>query len=111
MILASELIAEDVLPDEPLDWLREDTDERVRPFEPLKASIDHIQPRSRGGTDDDGNLQIAHLHCNLVKNTDAQPSRQYARAHLSLTLDGTPIPYRVWRNEMLARRGTWEWRC
>ena len=57
------------------------------------ASIDHILPRSRGGTDDDSNLQIAHLRCNLLKHDQAQPPPEYARARLSLTLDGTPVPY------------------
>lgn len=35
----------------------------------LSASVDHIIPRARGGTDDLGNLQLAHLTCNLKKHT------------------------------------------
>lgn len=31
-------------------------------------SIDHIQPRSRGGSDELVNLQLAHLFCNRSKN-------------------------------------------
>jgi len=109
VILASELIVEDVPCEEHLDWPQQDEIETDRDYDPLAASIDHILPRSRGGTDDDGNLQIAHLRCNLLKNDGAQPSPQYARAQLSLTLDGTPIPYRVWRREReitRARLGT-----
>jgi len=52
----------------------------------LTASIDHIVPKSRGSTGDDGNLQIAHLRCNLLKHDQAQPSPEYAKARLSLTL-------------------------
>ena len=29
--------------------------------------IDHIQPVSKGGTDDDSNLQVAHFACNRAK--------------------------------------------
>lgn len=35
---------------------------------PMSPSIDHIIPRSRGGTDDILNLQAAHLLCNNRKN-------------------------------------------
>lgn len=31
-------------------------------------SVDHIQPRSLGGTHDPSNLQLAHLRCNMVKS-------------------------------------------
>lgn len=31
-------------------------------------SVDHIIPRSRGGSHDPANLQLAHLHCNQVKS-------------------------------------------
>lgn len=34
----------------------------------MKPSIDHVLPRSRGGTDDPGNLALAHLICNIRKN-------------------------------------------
>ena len=84
-ILASELIVEDVPPGDQLDGLWEDTEETTRHYDPLAASIDHILPRSRGGTEDDDNLQIALLRCNLLKHDRAQPSPEYARARLSLT--------------------------
>lgn len=32
------------------------------------ASVDHIIPRSHGGTHEPGNLQLAHLYCNQVKS-------------------------------------------
>jgi hypothetical protein len=35
--------------------------------DPLRASIDHIIPRARGGTDERSNLQLCHLHCNVIK--------------------------------------------
>ena len=34
-------------------------------------SLDHIVPRSQGGTDDDANLQLAHRECNGMKGTAA----------------------------------------
>lgn len=34
----------------------------------MRASTDHIVPRSRGGTDDPSNQQLAHLWCNQVKS-------------------------------------------
>jgi len=106
-ILASELIVEDVPPGEQLDGPWEDAEETTRHYDPLAPSIDHILPRSRGGTEDDDNLQIAHLRCNLLKHDQAQPSPEYARARLSLTLDGTPVPFRVWRRAVPPpRRGT-----
>lgn len=91
-ILASDLTLEDVPAGAQADESREDVELATRHYEPLAASIDHIVPRSRG-TDDDGNLQITHLRCNLLKHDQAQPSPEYARARLSLTLDGTPVHF------------------
>jgi hypothetical protein len=34
----------------------------------MRASVDHIIPRARGGTNDPRNLQLAHLQCNSVKS-------------------------------------------
>jgi hypothetical protein len=34
----------------------------------MKPSIDHIQPRSLGGSDELANLQLAHLKCNRQKS-------------------------------------------
>ena len=33
-----------------------------------EVHIDHIIPKSRGGSDDDANLQLAHAQCNLAKS-------------------------------------------
>lgn len=33
----------------------------------MRASVDHIYPRARGGNNDPGNLQLAHLICNCIK--------------------------------------------
>jgi hypothetical protein len=111
-IVASDLTLEDVLAVAQADEPREDVKLATRRYDPLSASIDHILPKSRGGTDDDGNLQITHLRCNLLKHDQAQPSPEYARARLSLTLDGTPGPFGVWRREVpRPRRGTPAWRA
>lgn len=37
--------------------------------DPFSPSVDHIIPSSRGGTHDPENLQLAHLWCNWIKNT------------------------------------------
>lgn len=34
----------------------------------MRASVDHVIPVARGGSNDPDNLQIAHLHCNLIKH-------------------------------------------
>src|SRR5262245_26619889 len=65
--------------------------------DPLAAVADHIIPRSRGGPDTPGNLQIAHFRCNALKWNGPAPFSAYARAVLSLAVDGTPIPARVWQ--------------
>lgn len=106
-ISASDLILEDVPAGTQVDEPQEDVELATRRYDPFAASIDHILPRSRGGTDDDGNLQITHLRCNLLKHDQAQPSPEYAKARLSLTLDGTPVPFGIWRRAVpLPRRGT-----
>jgi 5-methylcytosine-specific restriction endonuclease McrA len=35
--------------------------------DPLSASLDHIIPITKGGTDKYANAQLAHLQCNLIK--------------------------------------------
>jgi len=97
-ILASDLILEDIPNGAQTGEPWEDAEPAIRRYDPLAASIDYILPRSRGGTDDDGNLQITHLRCNLLKHDQAQPPPEYAKARLSLTLDGTPVPFGVWRH-------------
>lgn len=42
-------------------------DPEVHYPDPQSVSVDHIVPRSRGGSDDQDNLQAAHLICNLRK--------------------------------------------
>jgi 5-methylcytosine-specific restriction endonuclease McrA len=44
--------------------------------DPLSASIDHIVPISKGGSDTADNVQLAHLSCNKQKG-----SRQYVGGH------------------------------
>lgn len=36
--------------------------------DPMSRSVDHIFPKSLGGTEDMSNLQLAHLNCNVRKN-------------------------------------------
>ena len=96
---------ETILPGDP-DWaleLVEEPEPWRPPYDPLAPHVDHIVPRSHGGTDDDSNLQISHARCNLLKHDDAQPSSEYARAVLNLTLHRTPIPFRVFHREFPRR--------
>lgn len=72
-VFASDLTLVDVPAEAHADEPREDVKLATRRYDPLAASIDHILPKSRGGTDDDGNLQITHLRCNLLKH--ASPNR------------------------------------
>jgi hypothetical protein len=51
----------------PVDFGAERTDE-------FRPSIDHIIPRSHGGSDDAENLQLAHLWCNQIKNARIGPT-------------------------------------
>ena len=44
----------------------------------MRASVDHIYPRSRGGTDHPMNLQLAHLICNIRKNNSIPSASETA---------------------------------
>lgn len=37
------------------------------PNHPLYRSIDHIRPKSKGGTNELSNLRVAHRHCNELR--------------------------------------------
>lgn len=90
-ISVEELVVEDVPSEE--DWPQ--PTERL-PRRPLSASIDHIVPLAAGGTDDRGNLQTAHLFCNLHKNASSAGTGftrpEYVRAVLLNLIDDTPVP-------------------
>lgn len=45
----------------------------LEPLHDLYPTLDHIVPRSRGGSDDPSNLQPAHRLCNLRKGASWQP--------------------------------------
>lgn len=40
------------------------------PYDARYATLDHIQPRSLGGSDEDGNLRTAHFGCNSERGAD-----------------------------------------
>lgn len=42
---------------------------RTDTHQPWSATLDHLTPRSKGGTDDPSNLATAHLWCNVVRGT------------------------------------------
>jgi hypothetical protein len=80
------------------DW--SEAIERLPP-RPLSASIDHIMPLAAGGTDEPGNLQIAHLYCNLHKNASRPGSGwtrpEYVRAVLASLIGHTSVPEAIHR--------------
>lgn len=43
---------------------------------PRGASVDHIIPISAGGSNDRGNLRLAHLSCNSSRREGERPLRQ-----------------------------------
>lgn len=45
---------------------------KFMPMHPLSPSLDHIVPVSMGGSNDDSNLQLAHLRCNILKSDSVQ---------------------------------------
>jgi HNH endonuclease len=103
------LIVEDVPPGEQIEEDEEEASPRSP--RPLSAVIDHITPLSRGGLDVPSNLQIAHYRCNALKHDGPSPAPEYARAVLRSTLDGTPIPARVWQQRHRFRRDKPIWRA
>ncbi len=36
----------------------------------MRPTFDHIRPRSKGGDDSVGNLQLAHARCNKIKGNE-----------------------------------------
>lgn len=58
------------------EWTCQICSEPVEPglpsSSPWQATLDHIVPRSKGGSDEVGNLRLAHRYCNAVRsNRDA----------------------------------------
>lgn len=45
----------------------EPVDPDLPPGTPWSASLDHILPRSEGGSNDDANLRLAHFNCNTER--------------------------------------------
>ena len=39
----------------------------ARIWSQMRATIDHIRPLSKGGSDQVGNLQLLHARCNRIK--------------------------------------------
>jgi HNH endonuclease len=104
-LLPADLVVEHVPAVEVIDGLWEDGEDVIARDRrhPLAAVVDHIVPRSDGGTDDPDNLQIAHWRCNALKHYGPAPVPAYAAAVLSRALDRTPIPARVWQQEHNSR--------
>lgn len=50
-----------------------------KPVEYEEASLEHIRPLSKGGTDAWGNLAISHELCNQARGNDWQDPRELSR--------------------------------
>lgn len=50
---------------------------RYDPADPWSPTLDHIVPRSRGGTDDPGNLRASHAWCNSVRSDARIPDSEF----------------------------------
>jgi hypothetical protein len=70
---------------------------------PWSASVDHVLPRARGGTNDPANLRLAHRRCNGARGS-ALPELEWPR-DLSV-LDAAPVWPVV--QPALRRPGDWE---
>lgn len=58
--------------------------------DPWSASLDHAVPMSRGGAHTPGNVQLAHLRCNVRKHDGGV--QEYVDAVLELTAGGLSRP-------------------
>ena len=94
------------------------------PSDITQIQVDHIVPRSLGGTDHLGNLQAVHAHCNLRKGDRPMPSSfaglddpwvqrlflSIAREYGRNTLQG--VPYWVYAGEVIQNpwrvRAAWQ---
>ncbi len=57
-----------VLRDEDICWLcGVVVDKRLPGTDPNGPTVDHVVPRENGGTNDLGNLRLAHLRCNSAR--------------------------------------------
>ncbi len=95
-----------------------------QPVDPESATIDHVMPRARGGSDHIGNMQLAHGRCNSAKwatlpaitITDFVPremaeseehrddSMTVSEAAIVLNVNTATIRYRIQRGDMQAER-------
>lgn len=51
-------------------------------YNPLYPSLDHVIPRSQGGTDEPDNLRLAHVECNSLRGAP-DPSTYGGQQHLT----------------------------
>lgn len=56
--------------------------------DPMRPSRDHVVPVARGGTDELGNMRLAHAGCNSERDTGDPPLGSVGRAYLD-ALDRT----------------------
>ena len=47
----------------------------VPPLHPAFASVDHVEPRARGGKNCPDNLRLAHRWCNMKRNDDGPATK------------------------------------
>lgn len=59
--------------------------------DPLRATVDHVIPRSRGGTDQYENLVTAHFQCNQLKANGSAPPLLPVHARIGGPRIGDPL--------------------
>jgi hypothetical protein len=65
----------------------------------LSPSMDHIVPLSADGAHTKVNVRIAHLWCNVERNSGTWHGPEFMRARLTQVLEGTPIPEQLYRRD------------
>jgi 5-methylcytosine-specific restriction protein A len=53
------------------------------------SQVDHITPKAKGGTDDEGNLEAICAECHMIKT--AKESGRPLRQRQVISLDGWPV--------------------
>ena len=75
---------------------------------PMERSLDHIQPKARGGSDRLANLALAHKSCNSVRMTTlveiARPIIKWYRAGWMTRAEASELLWRTRNEASLQRR-------
>ena len=68
------------------------------PFEatgPLRLTLEHLTPRSHGGTDDHGNIYLAHQQCNVLLGDMTRREKVRFKRGLAFAVRPSALP--LWK--------------